>query len=86
MGEGDDLVRGVSEIQIDQSETGGTRDKSRAEVLPDERRRHAELIRDLLVAINRDYRQRYGTPPPLPSAASDARRTTEKDVEMVAAV
>ena len=30
----------------------------------EERRRHAELIRDLLVAINQDYKRRYGTPPP----------------------
>ncbi|KAI0684747.1 hypothetical protein BC835DRAFT_1292265 [Cytidiella melzeri] len=28
---------------------------------------HAELLRDMLVSINREYRRRYGTPPPISS-------------------
>ena len=42
----------------------------------DERMRHAKLVRELLVAVNRDYRARFGTPPPssipLSSSSSSA--------------
>ncbi|OCB87889.1 hypothetical protein A7U60_g5026 [Sanghuangporus baumii] len=91
-----DLARGLSEIRI-----GGSGGKGGAAVSAEERRRHAELIRDLLVQINKNYRERYGTPPP-PSSHSESsprqrRRTNlsndaaaaaaagDRDVEMVAA-
>ena len=40
----------------------------------DERMRHAKLVRELLVAVNRDYRARFGTPPPssIPSSSSSS--------------
>ncbi|KAJ7170106.1 hypothetical protein C8R46DRAFT_1350008 [Mycena filopes] len=54
----------------------------------DERRRHAELIRNLLVAINAEFRRAHGTPPPVmrvttPSPA--VRPQSPRDVEMTAA-
>ena len=33
-----------------------------SEISSEERRRHAELIKDLLVAINRDFVKKYGDP------------------------
>ncbi|KAL5533955.1 hypothetical protein ACEPAG_415 [Sanghuangporus baumii] len=81
-----DLARGLSEIRI------GNSGKGSAAVSAEERRRHAELIRDLLVQINKDYRERYGTPPPLSESSPRQRRRTnlnnttdDRDVEMVAA-
>lgn len=65
-----DLAKGVSQIRIE--------GKGGVAVPLDERRRHAELIRDLLVAINKDYRERFGTPPP-----HDEGRIRDKDIEMV---
>lgn len=32
------------------------------EISAEDRRKHAELIRDLLVSINNDYKKRFGTP------------------------
>ncbi|KAH7930505.1 hypothetical protein BV22DRAFT_1028227 [Leucogyrophana mollusca] len=49
--ESDELARKVGRIDLTK------------EVSPEERRKHAELIRNLLVRINEDYRKRYGTPP-----------------------
>ncbi|KAI5121148.1 hypothetical protein M0805_007146 [Coniferiporia weirii] len=71
-----DLARGVSGLRI-----GG-----KSAVSVDERRRHAELIRDLLVAINKDYRERFGTPPP-PGEGRDSRirgKGKDRDVDMAA--
>ncbi|EJD03666.1 uncharacterized protein FOMMEDRAFT_145898 [Fomitiporia mediterranea MF3/22] len=70
-----DLARGVSEIRIE--------GKSSSAALTEERRRHAELIRDLLITINKDYRERYGTPPP--DGERRTRSGKDRDVEMVAA-
>jgi hypothetical protein len=36
-----------------------------------QRKAHAAFLRDMLVSINREYRKRYGTPPPLATATSD---------------
>ncbi|KAJ7070816.1 hypothetical protein C8F01DRAFT_1107959 [Mycena amicta] len=50
----------------------------------DERRRHAELIRDLLISINAEFRRTYGTPaPPIEPAPTAIVRN--RDVEMTAA-
>jgi hypothetical protein len=49
------------------------------EICPEERRRHVSLIRDILVAINTEYRERYGTP----QLAVDSG--TSRDVEMAPA-
>ncbi|KAJ7193381.1 transcription factor PacC [Mycena pura] len=51
----------------------------------DERRRHARLIRDLLVSINSDFRRLHGTPPPMPAASAVVRDEGPRDVEMTAA-
>ena len=60
---------------------------------PEERKTHAALLRDLLVAINAEYRRKHGTPPPLPSTAGARREREEevrglerevRDVEMIA--
>ncbi|KAI0347953.1 hypothetical protein BDW22DRAFT_1416325 [Trametopsis cervina] len=62
------------------------------------RRAHAEFLRDMLVTINREFRSRYGTPPPtVPSAPTSPKQRAggerrlmgpgvrgERDVEMVA--
>ncbi|KDQ63333.1 hypothetical protein JAAARDRAFT_169045 [Jaapia argillacea MUCL 33604] len=54
-GEGEErLAREVSRIELENR----TKDIS-----PDERRKHAELIRDLLLVINEDYKKRTAEPP-----------------------
>lgn len=65
-------------------------DNSRA-VSPEERRKHVALLRDLLVAINVEYRKRHGTPPPPHVHRQEERPLSRgieremRDVEMVAA-
>lgn len=51
----DELVQRVGEIELD-------RERKRA-ISEEERKKHAELIRDLLVSINGTYKSRFGTPP-----------------------
>ena len=61
----------------------------------EERKRHAILVRDLLVYVNAQYRARWGTPPPMllpPSSLSSPQETRlegetmrGRDVEMVGA-
>jgi hypothetical protein len=51
----DELVQRVGEIELDH--------ESRREISEEERKKHAELIRDLLVSINGTYKSRFGTPP-----------------------
>ncbi|KAJ7040381.1 hypothetical protein C8F04DRAFT_1254133 [Mycena alexandri] len=56
----------------------------------DERRRHAELIRNLLVSINAEFRRVHGTPPPVvrmssPVPVPAVRPESPRDVEMTAA-
>ncbi|KAJ7361507.1 hypothetical protein DFH08DRAFT_952061 [Mycena albidolilacea] len=50
-------------------------------VSAEERKRHAELIRNLLVSINTEFRKTYGTPPP----PRELRDEGPRDVEMTAA-
>lgn len=57
------LARGVSSLRLSASRSGGG-EAGALSVPEEERRKHAELIRDMLVAINADYKRRYGTPPP----------------------
>ncbi|KAL1951129.1 hypothetical protein VTO73DRAFT_278 [Trametes versicolor] len=81
----EDLARRVGRIELD----------SRV-VSEEERQKHAALVRDLLLAINEEYRRSFGTPPP----AREARERLQKaprqeevrgmekemrDVEMIAA-
>ena len=79
------LTREVGRIALE------SRIKAR-EVSEVERSRHAELLRDMLVNINGEYKRRYGTPPPsrVPRGyeqAMERERTMSpsRDVEMVAA-
>ncbi|KAH7914769.1 hypothetical protein BJ138DRAFT_1177079 [Hygrophoropsis aurantiaca] len=71
--ESDELVRKVGRIDITK------------EVSMEERQKHAELIRNLLVRINEDFRKRHGTPhlPSKANAASSVPREHIRDVEMV---
>ena len=81
----EELARGVSRIQLE---------SRNAAIGPEDRSRHAVLVRDLLVAINSEYRTRFGTPPP-PSSSSFSSRAYAReeprglerevrDVEMIA--
>jgi len=49
----------------------------------EERKKHALLIRDILVRINEEYRRTHGTPPPVGKRVRV--RESERDVEMVPA-
>jgi hypothetical protein len=73
--ESDELVRKVGKIQLDHLTK---------EVTPEDRRKHAELIRNLLVKINEDYRKRFGSPQIEPSRVLRTRLPSV-DVEMAAA-
>ncbi|PSS29637.1 hypothetical protein PHLCEN_2v2785 [Hermanssonia centrifuga] len=54
-----------------------------------QRTQHAELLKDMLVNINTEYRRRYGTPPPASSHRTSGTKEREtslyRDVEMLAA-
>ncbi|KIY66018.1 hypothetical protein CYLTODRAFT_399407 [Cylindrobasidium torrendii FP15055 ss-10] len=59
-------------------------DQIQIESTAEQRRKHAELIRDILVHVNQDYKARFGTP----IREEDARPVSEpivRDVQMVAA-
>jgi hypothetical protein len=73
--ESDELVKKVGKIQLDHLTK---------EVTPEDRRKHAELIRNLLVKINEDYRKRFGSPQIEPSRVLRTRLPSV-DVEMAAA-
>ncbi|TBU49317.1 hypothetical protein BD309DRAFT_986623 [Dichomitus squalens] len=86
----EELARGVGKIELEGR-------SGKAPITPEERRRHAALLRDLLVTINMEYRRRHGTPPAVSIAASSgiAAEVTVKeeprgverelrDVEMIA--
>jgi len=73
--ESDELVRKVGKIQLDHMTK---------EVTPEDRRKHAELIRNLLVKINEDYRKRFGSPQ-MESSRALRTRLTSVEVEMAAA-
>lgn len=59
------------------------------EVPEADRSRHAELLRDMLVTVNSEYRRRYGTPPSAHHVYEVMERartmSPSRDVEMVAA-
>ncbi|KZT74932.1 hypothetical protein DAEQUDRAFT_13910 [Daedalea quercina L-15889] len=71
----DDLVRAIGQIELE------SRRPARDD--PAQREAHAQLVKDLLVSINMEYRRKFGTPPP------DLRRMRVhaelRDVEMVGA-
>ncbi|KAJ7293104.1 transcription factor PacC [Mycena rebaudengoi] len=69
--ESDDVARDLGRIELE----------SRSKV--EERRKHAQLIRDLLVSINTEFRKLHGTPPP--AAPPVIREEVNRDVEMTAA-
>ncbi|GJE86189.1 C2H2-type zinc finger domain containing protein [Phanerochaete sordida] len=75
----EELARGVGGIALD----------GRAQAVSDaQRRQHAELLRDMLVAINGEYRRRFGTPPPAKGVPGATRKLDEeagRDVEMAVA-
>lgn len=78
--ESDELARQVGEIELDRSK----------EISANDRRRHAELIRDLLVSINNDYKKRFGTSHVKVEDEGDERinlisSESSRDVEMAAA-
>ncbi|KAG2045071.1 hypothetical protein BDR03DRAFT_907703 [Suillus americanus] len=73
--ESDELVRKVGKIQLDHLTK---------EVTSEDRRKHAELIRNLLVKINDDYRKRFGSPQ-IESSRVLRTRLPSVDVEMAAA-
>ncbi|KAG2755447.1 hypothetical protein P692DRAFT_20826475 [Suillus brevipes Sb2] len=73
--ESDELVKKVGKIQLDHLTK---------EVTPEDRRKHAELIRNLLVKINEDYRKRFGSPQ-MESSRVSRTRLPSVDVEMAAA-
>lgn len=71
--ESEELVRQVGKIELDHLTK---------EVTPEDRRKHASLIYDLLVRINENYRKRFGTP----QASRDLRlHERSRDVEMTVA-
>lgn len=72
--ESEELVRQVGKIELDHLTK---------EVTPEDRRKHAELIRNLLVRINEDYRKRFGAPH-APSKDSGTHEY-QLDVEMTVA-
>jgi len=52
--ESDELSRNIDRIHLDRSRSGGSNSVS-----PDDRKRHAQLILDLLVNINNDFKSRH---------------------------
>ena len=73
------LVHGVGRIALDGRASTATTEA--------QRRQHAELLRDILVAVNTEYRRKFGTPPPVKDAETARRKLQvegSRDVEMVA--
>ena len=56
------LTRGVSRIGLGSGTSSPSSSPAPHQISSEERRRHAELIKDLLVAINRDFVKKYGDP------------------------
>jgi hypothetical protein len=73
------LARRVEKIELDR--------RSR-DISDDERRRHTELIRNLLVSINSDYKRRFGTPKVKEEEEDTSRNLilneSPRDIEMTA--
>ncbi|RDX51859.1 hypothetical protein OH76DRAFT_1346022 [Lentinus brumalis] len=78
----EELAREVGRIELESSSHVRA---ARGPISPEERRRHATLVRDLLVAINLEYRRQHGTPPPtVGSTESRGVEREVRDVEMIA--
>ncbi|KAG6333707.1 hypothetical protein ID866_5390, partial [Astraeus odoratus] len=78
-GDEHELAHKVGKIELDQP-------KPTREISVDDRRRHAELIRGLLLKINLDYKQRYGTPSVPPVVKQEPLESPRiRDVEMTVA-
>ena len=85
----EELAREVARIELESSSQVRA---ARGAITPEERKKHAMLLRDLLVAINMEYRRKHGTPPPPSSPAPASTQTQEvrgverevRDVEMIA--
>ncbi|KAI0699352.1 hypothetical protein C8T65DRAFT_659595 [Cerioporus squamosus] len=81
----EELAREVGRIELESSGHGRA---TRGPITPEERRRHATLVRDLLVAINMEYRRKHGTPPPTTAnTQTQELRGVDRevrDVEMIA--
>lgn len=73
-----ELAHGVA--RIDLGVGVGVSERERNREREKDRRRHAEFIRDLMVAINRDYRAKFGTPAVRPRREMEGE--TAPDVEM----
>lgn len=77
----DRLAHGVGRIALD----------GRAKVVSEaQRRQHAELLRDMLIAINAEYRRHFGTPAPPPGEEASNMRSkldgeASRDIEMAVA-
>ncbi|KAF9015587.1 hypothetical protein BDQ17DRAFT_1341320 [Cyathus striatus] len=74
--ESEELAKEVERIELNRTK----------EIPLEERKRHADLILNLLVSINTSYKHRFGTPPPISKEGHRPSQTdTSQDVEMTAA-
>jgi hypothetical protein len=73
LGESDDLSRKIGSINLE------SRSKEASYV---ERKRHSELILNLLIQINKDFKARLGTPSPISIARKLIFDERSQDVEM----
>ena len=71
--ESDDLARGLESIELD---------RRRRDISAEERRKHTKLIWNLLVSINNDYKQRFGTPKV--KGSINISYESSRDIEMTA--
>lgn len=74
--ESDELAQRVERIELD---------RRRREASADDRRKHVELIRDLLLSTNNDYKRRFGIPK-IKAEEEDLSRNliSSRDIEMAA--
>ncbi|RPD65145.1 hypothetical protein L227DRAFT_571576 [Lentinus tigrinus ALCF2SS1-6] len=81
----EELAREVGQIELESSSQVRA---ARGAITPEERKKHALLLRDLLVAINMEYRRMHGTPSPntTSSQAQEVHGVERevRDVEMIA--
>ena len=69
----EDLAKDVDRIEI-----------GSPEISTEERRRHAVLIRDILVTVNHEYRKRHGVPNQVKLTENRGEAASTRDVEMTA--
>ncbi|KAI0095207.1 hypothetical protein BDY19DRAFT_916789 [Irpex rosettiformis] len=70
--ESDRLARQVGRIALESRKSATT-----VVDVSEQRRLHAEFLRDMLVSINREYKRKFGTPPPSLSVSSSSNLTPE---------